>query len=123
MTPQEFRALMSAPNKYHAKAVVVDGIRFHSISEANRWLALRTLAKNGVIKNLRRQVKYPLAIRTEHGEFKRSYVADFVYVENGAEIVEDWKPGVQTSDYRIKRDLMHALHGITIRETGKGRAR
>lgn len=90
MTPEEFRTLMSAPNKYHAKAVVVDGIRFHSIGEANRWLALRTLAKNGVIQNLRRQVKYPLAIRTEHGEFKRTYIADFVYVENGAEVVEDW---------------------------------
>lgn len=122
MTPEEFRTLISAPNKYRAKAIVVDGIRFHSISEANRWLALRTLAKNGVIKNLRRQVKYPLAIRTEHGDFKRSYVADFVYVENGAEVVEDWK-GFATGDYKIKRDLMQVLHGIAIRETGKGRSR
>lgn len=122
MTPQEFRALASTPNKYHAKAVIVDGIRFHSIGEANRWFALRTLATNGVISDLRRQVRYPLAIRTEHGEFKRTYVADFVYRENGAEIVEDWK-GFVTGDYKIKRDLMRVLHGITIRETGKGRAR
>lgn len=122
MTPQEFRALAAAPNKYHAKAVIVDGFRFHSIGEANRWLALRTLATNGVISDLRRQVKYPLAIRTEHGEFKRTYVADFVYGENGVEIVEDWK-GFATGDYKIKRDLMRVLHGITIRETGKGKAR
>lgn len=122
MTPEEFRTLMSAPNKYHAKAVIVDGIRFHSIGEANRWFALRTLERNGQVKKLRRQVKYPLAIRTEHGEFKRTYIADFVYVENGAEVVEDWK-GFATGDYKIKRDLMQVLHGISIRETGKGRSR
>ena len=121
MTPQEFRALSSAPNKYHAKAIVVDGMRFHSIGEANRWFALRTLERNGQVKNLKRQVKFPLSIRTEHGEFKRTYVADFVYDEHGKQIVEDWK-GFATGDYKIKRDLMQVLHGITIRET-KGRSR
>lgn len=123
MTPTEYRSLAGAPpNKYRAKAVVVHGIRFHSTGEANRWLTLRMLATRGAISNLRRQVKFPLVIRTEHGEFKRTYVADFVYGENGVEIVEDWK-GFATGDYKIKRDLMRVLHGITIRETGKGKAR
>ena len=44
------------------------------------------------------------------------YVADFVYLENGIEVVEDCK-GVRTKEYVIKRKLMLFLKGIRIRET------
>ena len=44
-----------------------------------------------------------------------SYVADFVYTENGKRIVEDTK-GFKTKDYIIKRKLMLHVHGIRIKE-------
>lgn len=109
-------------HKFGAKPITVDGIRFDSTAEANRWFALRTLEKNDVISDLQRQVIFPLTLETQHGTFKRKYVADFVYTENGKRVVEDVK-GMPTETYKIKRDLMLVLHGITILETGKGRTR
>jgi hypothetical protein len=44
-----------------------------------------------------------------------SYVADFVFQENGKMVVEDTK-GVKTKDYIIKRKLMLYVHGIRIKE-------
>ena len=42
------------------------------------------------------------------------YVADFVYVEKGAEVIEDVK-GVLTPEFKIKRHLMKALLGMDVR--------
>jgi hypothetical protein len=44
-----------------------------------------------------------------------SYVADFVYTQDGKTIVEDTK-GFKTKDYIIKRKLMLYVHGIRIKE-------
>lgn len=43
------------------------------------------------------------------------YIADFVYHEDGMQVVEDTK-GVRTADYIIKRKLMLWVHGIRIKE-------
>jgi hypothetical protein len=43
-------------------------------------------------------------------------VADFVYDENGAEVVEDVK-GFKTAVYKRKKRLMAKQHKIEIRET------
>ena len=48
-------------------------------------------------------------------EQKCSYIADFVYTENGEKVVEDTK-GFRTKDYIIKRKLMLYIHGIRIQE-------
>lgn len=124
MTPAEQlrAAFASKRHKYHAKPVEVDGIKFPSTAEANRWLALRTLEVNGCIQNLTRQKRYDLVVKGPHGTFKRTYVSDFEYDEDGVHVTEDCK-GFQTDVYKIKRDLMLALYGIRIRETGKGRSR
>jgi hypothetical protein len=45
-----------------------------------------------------------------------TYVGDFDYWENGEYIVEDVK-GFLTPVFKLKRKLVKALHGITIRET------
>jgi hypothetical protein len=59
-------------------------------------------------------VRYPLAV---NGEPVATYVADFVYDEDGATIVEDFKsPASRTPLYRLKKRLMWAVHGIDIRE-------
>jgi len=101
-------------NKYHNQPVVVDGIRFASKREARRWLELRELEKAGVIRNLRRQVKYPLSV---NGQLICTYIGDFSYVEaaSGREHLEDAK-GVRTAVYLLKRRLLLALRGIRIEE-------
>ena len=71
------------------------------------------LQKARVISELERQVTYPLAV---NDILICKYVADFRYVENRVVVVEDSK-GVRTPEYRLKRKLMKAIHGIDIRET------
>lgn len=92
---------------------VVDGIRFASKREANRYGELAYLLKAGQISNLKLQVRYPLVVNGVH---VCTYIADFVYDDKGQRIVEDAK-GFATYHYKIKRALMKAVYGIDIRET------
>lgn len=120
-------------NKYQAIKTCVNGIEFDSRKEARRYQELLLLQRAGEIKNLELQKKYVL-IPALYETYERigkkgqklkdgkrllekecSYIADFVYEENGKEIVEDTK-GVKTKDYIIKRKLMLYVHGIRIRE-------
>lgn len=115
-------------NKYGSSKVEVDGIVFDSRREANRYNQLILLERAGIIRDLRRQVKYVL-IPTQYSktEFNKNktpkviekecaYYADFVYIDEfGAEHVEDTK-GMKTKDYIIKRKLMLHVHGIRIEE-------
>lgn len=48
-------------------------------------------------------------------ERRCNYYADFVYMQDGKQIVEDAK-GKRTKEYVIKRKLMLFLRGIRIRE-------
>jgi hypothetical protein len=116
--------------KYYSKKVTRDGMTFDSVKEYKRYCELRLLEKAGAISNLQRQVEFELipaqrepdTIGVRGGvkkgktiEQKCSYVADFVYTENGKTVVEDTK-GFRTKDYIIKRKLMLWVHGIKIRE-------
>lgn len=109
-------------SKYNSKKTVVDGQKFDSKKEANRYKELRLLEKAGEIKDLRTQVKFKLipAQRDEATgkviERECSYKADFVYYEeDGETVVEDVK-GFRTKDYIIKRKLMLYQYGLRIRE-------
>jgi hypothetical protein len=95
---------MFANNKYHAKKTVVDGITFDSLMEANRWIELRLLEKRGIIRELRRQVRFEI-IRKTRKTRAHYYTADFTYIENNTLIVEDVK-GILTRDYILRRDLL-----------------
>ncbi len=107
-------------SKYNAKKITVDGIRFDSQKEYNRYTVLKLMEKSGVISNLQQQVKYELipANRRHDGKLERAvnYYADFVYTQNGYTVVEDVK-GFKTKEYVIKRKLMLDRYGIEIRET------
>jgi hypothetical protein len=100
-------------NKYHNIPTYIDGVRFSSGKEARRWHELQLLERAGDISELRRQVRYHLNVNGVH---ICDYVADFTYKENGFLEVEDSK-GNRTREYIIKRNLMLACHGITIKET------
>lgn len=107
--------------KYHNKKLQTpDGV-FDSIKEYNRWNELKLLQRAGRISDLQRQVRFVLipTQKADNGkvaEFPVYYIADFVYTENGRQVVEDAK-GAKTKEYVIKRKLMLFLHGIRIRES------
>lgn len=106
-------------SKYHAKKTTVDGITFDSRREADRYLVLKSMEEGGGIENLRRQVRYELVPAFDvDGRHYRPvyYVADFVYMENGKEVVEDVK-GMRTDVYRLKAKLFAYRYGMSIRET------
>lgn len=105
--------------KYHNRKVTIDGITYDSRKEARRHSELLLLERAGAIQKLQYQVKFDLIPSQRIGgkvvERPVSYIADFVYEENGQKIVEDTK-GVKTLDYIIKRKLMLWIHGIRIKE-------
>ena len=106
-------------NKYYSRKVTIGGIAFDSRKEGNRWRELVLLQKAGQVTDLKRQVKYELIpsqrINGKVVERACTYVADFVYKQNGKTVVEDTK-GFKTKDYIIKRKLMLWVHGIRIVE-------
>jgi hypothetical protein len=104
-------------SKYHNKQVTVDGIRFDSIREANRWQELKLMERAGEISGLARQVRIEIIPKTKL--FRAAYyIPDFVYVDNrtGKTIYEDAK-GYRTKEYQLKKKLLYWRHGIEILET------
>ena len=107
-------------NKYHNRKIVREGETYDSVKEYRRAKELELLEKSGAIKDLKRQVRFEI-IPSQRGEDGKvveravTYVADFVYFEDGKLVVEDTK-GYRTKDYIIKRKAMRYLLGINIRE-------
>lgn len=117
-------------SKYGSRKITRDGMTFDSLKEYRRFRELSLLEKAGEITDLERQVEFVLipAQREpdtvgKRGGIKRgkvieqkcSYIADFVYNENGKPVVEDTK-GFRTKDYIIKRKLMYCVYGVRIKE-------
>ena len=106
-------------SKYGSRKVTRDGMTFDSQKEYRRFCELRLLERAGKVTDLQRQVKFELIPSQRIGgkvvERACTYVADFVYQENGKKVVEDTK-GFKTKDYIIKRKLMLWVHGIRIKE-------
>ena len=117
-------------SKYHSKKITINGETFDSRKEYRRFCELSLLQKAGAITELKRQVEFELipaqrepdTVGVRGGikkgkviEQKCSYIADFVYYENGKKVVEDTK-GFKTKDYIIKRKLMLYVYGIRIKE-------
>lgn len=97
----------------------MDGITFDSRKEADRYLVLKGMEEDRLIEDLRRQVRYELVPAFDvDGRHYRPvyYVADFVYVEDGKEIVEDVK-GMMTDVYKLKSKLFARRYGKAIKET------
>ena len=95
------------------------GVWWDSIKEHRRYQELRLLETSGKIQDLQRQVKFdllPAAIKDHKRLRPLRYVADFVYLEDGARIVEDAK-GFRPKLYKLKKRLMWQLLGIDILET------
>lgn len=118
--------------KYRNKKVSYQGIDFDSKKEMYRYIRLKSMQEEGLISDLRLQVPFELIpaiyedeivkLKTKTKVVKRcvqkavKYVADFVYKDHyGYEIVEDSK-GLRTKEYVLKKKMMRAFLGITIKE-------
>lgn len=128
---------MPKKTKYFSKKVEVDGIKFDSRKEADRYLYLKEQEYHALISDLQMQVSFVLIPaqyeeRIEYTPKKRKkklvnkllekkivYKADFVYTKDGEVVVEDVK-GYRNSTayavYVIKRKLMLWVHGIKVVE-------
>ena len=114
MTTSEFRS-MAKPHKYQARATTVDGIKFPSRKEANRYAELKLLERADKVRDVRCQVRMPIEVNGIHCA---DYICDFVYwdTDKKCRIWEDVK-GYRTDVYRLKKKLVEALFGIVILET------
>ncbi|MEK5469322.1 DUF1064 domain-containing protein [Paenibacillus sp. FSL R7-0210] len=102
-------------SKYGAKKTQVDGIRFDSKAEAQRYRELMLLKHAGEVTDIVLQPSYVLMPGFKHeatGERVQAirYKADFlVTYADGHQEIEDVK-GVKTEVYRIKKKLFMHLH-------------
>ena len=93
--------------KYGAERVVVDGIRFDSKREARAYERLLLMKLAGEVRSFNRQVIYDLPGGV-------IYKLDFlVFFADGRIGYWDAK-GVETKEFRIKRKLVRAEHGVEI---------
>ena len=66
------------PSKYRNKPTIVEGLRFDSKKEAERWRQLQLLERAGHIRNIQRQTTYKLEVA---GKLICKYKPDFEYDE------------------------------------------
>jgi len=118
--------LAAAPRpKYGAIPRRIDGFRFDSGREALRYRDLRILEAAGLVTALEVHPRFAIdvvnlsdraaGLVTHCG----TYTADFRYqdVSSGELVIEDVKsPPTRTTAYRLRKRLIEAIHGITIRE-------
>lgn len=124
ITLQEYKQLQQKGNsKYKNKKTTIDGIKFDSKKEGNRYLELKLLLKAGKIRDLELQKKFTLQERYKiNGKTIRaiSYISDFTYWDNEKNemIVEDVKGGkaTQTQIYKLKKKIFMYRYGIEIKE-------
>lgn len=104
--------------KYHNQPKTVNGYRFDSKREADRYQELLLLEKAGEIRSLqcdKRYLHYKLIVCDR---LVSRYTPDFRYFKDGAFVIEDVKSGpTRTQAYIIRKKLMRAIYGIEILET------
>lgn len=102
-------------NKFNAKSIVVDGHKFPSIKEAQRYRELKLLEKAGKIKNLELQPEFEIIPKQKYrGKTlrKAKYTPDFKYydVDNNEWVIEEIK-GMPTVDYVLRKKLFILKYG------------
>jgi hypothetical protein len=115
--PKAYKNLYSAEkkNKYGAVKITVDGIKFDSKKEAARYQSLKLAERCGAISDLETQPRFDIRV---NGKYIAFYKADFRYMKNGSEVVEDVKSAITAKNpvYRLKKKLVEAIHNVKINE-------
>jgi hypothetical protein len=145
LTPAEYRELVGGKKSWHAQAkrspreqrTNAAGEVFDSKDELRRGAELEREQALGLIRNLRRQVRFPLVIdgspvlirseRYPNGR-RAGYRADFVYdrkTDSGWQaVVEERKTGWDDPASRLRRAVVEAIYGFRIiLSAGKNAAR
>jgi hypothetical protein len=104
---------VASPSKYGAIPTVLDGIRFASRREADRYAHLRVLALTGLITDLELQPAF--ALHALGGTKVAKYVADFAYRDAAGQLVIEDVKGVKTTVFRLKAKWLKAEHGIEVK--------
>lgn len=102
--------------------ITANGIAFDSKAEHDRYLELLCMQRAGVISGLECHPRYEIIpgqkIPGRRGFQAAHYTADFKYIREGKEIVEDVKSSYTREDqaYILRRKLMYLVHGIYVEE-------
>lgn len=100
---------MNLRHKFNASRCELDGIKFASKKERERYKQLKLLKESGQITFFLRQVPFHLS-----GGVK--YISDFVvFWANGSVTIEDVK-GMRTSMYKAKKKIVEATYPVEITE-------
>ena len=94
-------------NKYRNTKTIIDGIKFDSKKEANRYCELKLLEKAKEIEDLKLQPKFVLqeGFKKDGVTYRPiTYIADFSYIYKSRTIVEDVK-GMETEVFKLKRKM------------------
>jgi hypothetical protein len=114
--PSKTRSQTPGRQKYGARAVEIDGIKFASQVEARRYQELRLRELAGEIKDLEPHPRFVF----EYGGVRiGAYTADSSYVNTATSerVVEDVKSGpTRTTAYRLRKRMMRAFFGIEVQE-------
>ena len=110
-------------SKFNSSKVEKVGIKFDSQKEYKRYIELTAQMQRGEIQDLQCQVKFELAPKVKIAGEKRAkpalrYYADFTYLKDGVQIVEDVKSVAtrKLPSFRSKKHLMKSVHDIDISE-------
>lgn len=124
-------------NKYNNKKIVNEFGTWDSKKEYQRYMFLQESEKKGLIRDLKRQVRFELipAIKEEYIEHLKTkdkvktrtlqhaicYTCDFRYSKDGVVIVEDVKasPKMLPKEFILKEKLMFWRYGIRIKRVYK----
>jgi len=119
--------------KYNNVIVTIDGIKFDSKRESERYLILKDAQSKRIISELQVHVKYILIpqitekyivhLKTKDKEKVRTvqqpitYTCDFQYMKDGLLVVEDIKISAKLipKEYVLKEKMMLYTHNIKIK--------
>lgn len=123
--------------KYNNTKVEVDGIKFDSKKESQRYLVLKKAQEKGIITNLQRQVRFELIppikeeyivhlktkdkVATRTLQMAITYTCDFQYEKDGDIVVEDVKasPKMLPKEFILKEKLFFWKFGKRIKKVYK----
>lgn len=113
---QTFNLAQKKRQKFGSR-VVVNGIEFGSKPEARRFADLENQQRAGIIRDLKPHPRtYECVV---NNVLVASYTPDSEYfiVATGEQVIEDVKSDITSKirDWPIRRKLMLACHGITVR--------
>ena len=101
-------------NKFSAKPQVIDGIKFASMGEANRYQVLKLMERGKLITNLKPHPRFDLMV---NGIKIGHFTGDSEYDENGRHIIEDFKGPTKTAAYGLRIRLFQVLYpDLVLRE-------